>query len=44
MFTGPAAGGSDVTRYRPLNGSVSVVAKLPTKIVGAGVSTCAPAQ
>ena len=43
MFTAPGAG-SDVTRYRPSNGSVNVVATLPTVIVGAGVSTCAPAQ
>jgi hypothetical protein len=43
MFTAPN-GGSDVTRYRPSDNSVSVVAKLPTRIVGAGVSTCAPAQ
>jgi hypothetical protein len=43
MFTAPG-GGSDVTRYRPSDGSVTVVATLPTRIVGAGVSTCAPAQ
>lgn len=43
MFTAPG-GGSDVTRYRPSDNSVSVVATLPTRIVGAGVSTCAPAQ
>jgi hypothetical protein len=37
------AGGSDVTRYRPSDGSVSVVkSKIGFKIVGAGVSTCAP--
>lgn len=43
MFTAPG-GGSDVTRYRPSDGSTTVVASLPTRIVGAGVSTCAPAQ
>jgi hypothetical protein len=43
MFTAPG-GGSDVTRYRPADNSVTVVATLPTRIVGAGVSTCAPAQ
>jgi len=36
-------GGSDVTRYRPSDGSVEVVkSKIGFKIVGAGVSTCAP--
>jgi len=35
--------GSDVTRYRPSDGSISVVkSKLGFRIVGAGVSTCAP--
>jgi len=43
MFTAPN-GGSDVTRYRPSDNSVTVVAQLPTRVVGAGVSTCAPAQ
>lgn len=43
MFTAPG-GGSDVTRYRPTDNSVTVVATLPTRIVGAGVSTCAPSQ
>jgi hypothetical protein len=43
MFTAPG-GGSDVTRYRPSDNSVTVVAQLPTRVVGAGVSTCAPAQ
>ena len=37
------AGGSDVTRYRPSDKTVSVVkSKVGFKIVGAGVSTCAP--
>ncbi len=45
MFTGLGTNaGSDVTRWRPSDNSVNVVASLPTKIVGAGVSTCAPAQ
>ena len=36
-------GGSDVTRYRPSDGSVTVLkSKIGFKIVGAGVSTCAP--
>ncbi len=35
--------GSDVTRYRPSDGTIEVVKKaLGFKIVGAGVSTCAP--
>lgn len=38
-----AGGGSDVTRFRPSTGEVSVVKpKVGFKIVGAGVSTCAP--
>jgi hypothetical protein len=43
MFTAPN-GGSDVTRWRPSDNSVSDIASLPTRIVGAGVSTCAPSQ
>lgn len=36
-------GGSDVTQYRPSDGSITVVkTKIGFKIVGAGVSTCAP--
>jgi hypothetical protein len=35
---------SVVTRYRPADGSVQEVASLPTLVVGAGVSTCAPEQ
>lgn len=40
----PQAGaGSDVTRYRPSDGSITVVKQATGfKIVGAGVSTCAP--
>jgi hypothetical protein len=43
--TGPplADGGSNVTRYRPSDGSVEIVMKnIGFTIVGAGVSTCAP--
>lgn len=37
------SGGSDITRYRPSDGSITVVKpKIGFKIVGAGVSTCAP--
>jgi hypothetical protein len=42
MFTAPNFGNSQVTRYRPADASVQVVATLPAIIVGAGVSTCAP--
>lgn len=41
IFHAPG-GGSVVTRYRPSDDSVTQVATLPTVIVGAGVSTCAP--
>jgi hypothetical protein len=41
IFHAPG-GGSVVTRYRPADDSVVQVATLPTIIVGAGVSTCAP--
>lgn len=38
-----AGGGSDVTRYSPVTGQIEVVKqKVGFKIVGAGVSTCAP--
>ncbi len=43
MFTSPGEG-STVTRFRPLDSSLDVVGRLPTRIVGAGVSTCAPAR
>ena len=37
--------GSDVTRYRPSDGSIEIVKpKVGFKIVGAGVSTCAPTE
>jgi hypothetical protein len=42
-FTAPG-GTSRVTRYRLSDDSVSVVATLGKRIVGAGVSTCAPQQ
>ncbi len=44
MFTASSGAGSDVTRWRPSDNSVSVITSLPSVIVGAGVSTCAPAQ
>ena len=44
LFTAPAPPVSRVTRYDPANGSLTLVATLPTTIVGAGVSTCAPQQ
>jgi hypothetical protein len=44
MFTAPGQTSSQVTRFRPANGSVTQVATLPSVIVGAGVSTCAPSQ
>lgn len=41
--TGGFGAGSDVTRYRPSDGSITVVKQgTGFKIVGAGVSTCAP--
>lgn len=42
MFTGQRGQGSDVGRFRPSDGTVTVVARLSEDIVGAGVSTCAP--
>jgi hypothetical protein len=41
-FTAPTPGGSEVTRYRPTDNSITKVTSLPNVIVGAGVSTCAP--
>lgn len=40
-FTAPATT-STVTRFRPSDNSITVVGSLNEKIVGAGVSTCAP--
>jgi hypothetical protein len=45
LFTTPSLSvptPSLVTRFRPSNGSQTQVATLPSTIVGAGVSTCAP--
>jgi|CZKU01.1.fsa_nt_gi hypothetical protein len=42
-FTAPGSG-TIVSRFDPNDGSVVVVAQRTDKIVGAGVSTCAPAQ
>ncbi len=44
MFHAPSQASSTVTRWRPSDDSVVQVATLPTRIVGAGVSTCAPQQ
>jgi len=33
---------STVTRYRPEDGTETVITTLPASIVGAGVSTCTP--
>ena len=41
LFTSPGTG-TTVTRFRPSDGSVTVVAQIDSVIVGAGVSTCAP--
>jgi hypothetical protein len=43
-FTAPNGGGTVVTRFDPSDGSATVVATRTDVIVGAGVSTCAPAQ
>ncbi|MDF2696558.1 MAG: hypothetical protein K0S65_4941, partial [Labilithrix sp.] len=40
----PPSDTTRVTRYRPSDNSVTVVATTPLRIVGAGVSTCAPQQ
>jgi hypothetical protein len=41
IFTS-SGGGSDVNRYRPLDGTTTTTTTHPSTIVGAGVSTCAP--
>ncbi len=43
-FTAPNGAGTSsvVQRYRPADGTTTQVGTLPTTIVGAGVSTCAP--
>lgn len=43
LFTAPADA-TQVTRYRPSDGSVRVIASTSLKVVGAGVSTCAPSE
>jgi hypothetical protein len=42
LFTAPTMTGSIVTQFDPVSGKVNDVATLPSRIVGAGVSTCAP--
>jgi hypothetical protein len=42
-FTAPF-GNSVVTRFRPVDGSLEEIATVSEKIVGAGVSTCAPTE
>ena len=42
MFTAPDVAGSIVQRFRPSTGAITHVADYPERIVGAGVSTCAP--
>jgi hypothetical protein len=44
MFHAPNGNTTLVTRYRPSDESLTQVAATPEKIVGAGVSTCAPQQ
>jgi hypothetical protein len=43
-FTAPGNGGTIVNRFNPADRSIVTVATRPDQIVGAGVSTCAPAQ
>lgn len=40
IFTGQGGSATTVTRYKPSDGSVAVVATLDRTVVGAGVSTC----
>ncbi len=42
IFTSPDGGPTTVTRYSPDTSALDVVATRPGRIVGAGVSTCAP--
>jgi hypothetical protein len=44
IFTSLGNGVTDVTRYRPSDGSVQLFTTLTATVVGAGVSTCAPQQ
>lgn len=43
LFTAPASA-TQVTRYRPSDGTARVIASTSLKVVGAGVSTCAPSE
>jgi hypothetical protein len=43
IFTSPS-GPSQVTRYRPSDNTETPISTMPSTIVGAGVSTCAPQQ
>lgn len=42
MFTSPVPGLSEVTRFRPSDGTITPLTSIRNVIVGAGVSTCAP--
>lgn len=42
IFTGAVGAPSDVTRFRPADGTTTRPTTHPSTIVGAGVSTCAP--
>ncbi len=42
IFTSNGNGVSDVTRYRPSDGTVTLIQQIGDTIVGAGVSTCDP--
>jgi hypothetical protein len=42
IFTGPPGQPTTITRYDPTSGMTSAVTTLPSHVVGAGVSTCAP--
>lgn len=44
LFTAPQTRTSVVTRFRPADGTTTQITTLPSLIVGAGVSTCAPGQ
>lgn len=44
IFTTPGSGGSEVNRFDPVSMTSTLVATFPLTIVGAGVSTCAPAS
>jgi hypothetical protein len=42
LFHAEGAGSTTVTRYNPIDKSLTDIATLPTGVVGVGVSTCAP--